>query len=189
MNQLRDAIQSALESEGPIPRQQVRQWIQSADSVEAEALLYQLTRDAWNRIEPRLESDETSALIQRYLLRCIRDDPEAGVVLSRYEAASELERWFDYLAEREDAHDIVQGLVIAVTDLFLGSDDNVRRAIETGFLEHVLEQRKLRHWFSHWAVDERLHEAWRLALAWGDAHPNFVKGLRAHLQAVQSDAE
>jgi hypothetical protein len=174
---------------GRNPRQQVRQWIQSADSVEAEALLYQLTRGAWNRIEPQLDRDETCALIQRYLLRCIRDDPEAGVVLSRYEAAGELELWFDYLAEGEDAHDIMQGLVIAVTDLFLSSDDNVRRAIETGFLEHVLEQRKLRHWFSHWAVDERLQEAWRLALAWGDAHPNFVKSLRAHLQAVQSDAE
>ena len=28
-----------------------------------------------------------------------------------------------------------------------------------------------------------------LALAWGDAHPNFVKGLRAHLEAFQSDKE
>ena len=107
--------------------------------------------------------------------------------LSRYEAAGELERWFDYLAEGQDANDILQRVVVAVTDLFLSSDDNIRRAIETGFLEHVLEQRTLRHWFSHWAFDERLQEAWRLALAWGDAHPNFVKGLRAHLEAVHSD--
>jgi hypothetical protein len=71
----------------------------------------------------------------------------------------------------------------------LSSGDDIRRAIETGFLEHVLEQRSLRHWFSYWAYDERLQEAWRLALAWGEAHPNFVKGLRAHLQAVQSDEE
>jgi len=82
-------------------------------------------------------------------------DPDGGIALSRYEAAGELERWFDYLAERGDAHDIVQGVVIAVTDLFLSSDDDIRRAIETGFLEHVMEQRTLRHWFSHWAYDDR----------------------------------
>ena len=189
MSQLRKAIQLAIESDGAVPRQQVRHWIQSVDSVEIEALLYRLTQEALSRIEPQLDSDEVCALIQRYLLRCIREDPKGGVALSRYEAAGELEGWFDYLSQREDAHDIVQGVVVAVTDLFLSGDGDIRRAIETGFLEHVLEQRTLRHWFAHWAYDERLEEAWRLALAWGDAHPNFMKGLRTHLDAVQSDEE
>jgi hypothetical protein len=47
----------------------------------------------------------------------------------------------------------------------------------------------MRPLFSHWADDERLQEAWRLALAWGEAHPNFMKGLRAGLRPTSSDDE
>jgi hypothetical protein len=187
MGELKESIQAALGSEAPIPRALVREWIQKADSVQVDALLYELTRDAWNRVEPYLDSAETCALIQRYLLRCIREDPKDGNAQSRYEAAGELERWVDYLADREDAGGILQAVAAAVTELFLSSDDHVRRAIETGFLEHVLEQRKLRHLFADWAHDERLQDAWRHALAWGNAHPNFVKTLREHVRVVQDD--
>ena len=189
MAELIDVIRAAIDSEDPISRQQVREWIESVDSVEVDALLYGLTRDAWNRIEPHLESGETCAFILRYFLRCIREDPSGGVALSRYDAAGELERWFDYLAERDDARGILQGVVTEVTNLFLTSDDKIRGAIETGFLEHVLEQRQLRHFFSHWAYEERMQDAWRHALEWGDAHPNWMKGLRGHLRAAQSEEE
>jgi hypothetical protein len=124
-----------------------------------------------------------------YLLRCIRENPQNGVALSRYEAASELEAWFDHLANTEGTSEILQGAVSAVTTLFLTGDDQVRLAIETGFLEHVLEQATMRPLFSHWAYDERLQEAWRQALEWGKAHPNFMKRRRAALLAVQSDEE
>jgi hypothetical protein len=89
----------------------------------------------------------------------------------------------------EDDRNILQGVAAAVTELFLNADDDVRRAIETGFLEHVLEQAALRPLFSHWAYDDRLRDARRHALAWGEAHPNFMKGLRAGLRAAQSDEE
>src|SRR5437763_513510 len=103
MDDLKHAIELASESQVPIPRQLVRRCIQRADSLEIAALLYELTRAAWNRIQPRLENAETSALIQRYFLRCIRENPEGGVALTRYEAARELETWFDHLAGIEDA--------------------------------------------------------------------------------------
>jgi len=143
MDELKQSIQIALVSEEPISRQLVREWIRRAASVEADALLYKLTRDAWNRIEPNLESVETCALIQRYLLRCIGENPQGGTALNRYEAAGELEAWFDHLAGMEDKRDILHRVVAGVTELFLNGDDDVRRAIETGFLEHVLEQRTL----------------------------------------------
>ena len=189
MNVLEQSIRLALESQGPIPRQLVREWIEKADSVEADALLYKLTGKAWTRIEPSLESGETCALIQRYLLRCVRENPRGGVALNRYEAAGELETWFDHLAGMEDTREILQGVAAAVTDLFLTGDELIRGAIETGFLEHVLEQRTLRQFFSDWAYDERLCVAWRHALEWGEAHPNFTKGLRMKLRAVQSEEE
>jgi len=189
MDELDRFILGALESDGPIPRQRVRGWIRQATSVQLDALLYKLTREAWSRIEPHLETAETCTLIERYLLGCIRENPQGGVALTRYEAAGELEAWFDHLAHMEDTRAILQSAVDAVTTLFLAGDGDVRRAIETGFLEHVLEQAPMRPLFSHWAHDERLQEAWRLALAWGKAHPNFTKSLRDELRAASSDDE
>jgi hypothetical protein len=189
MTGVTEPIRAALASTDAIPRQQVRQWIERADTVAVDALLYGLTRDAWHRIQPTLERDETCALIQRYLLRCIREDPDESVALTRYQAAGELEGWFDLLAAHEDTHAIAHGVAAAVTDLFLTGDAATRGAIETGFLEHVLEQRSLRSFFAHWAHDERLQDAWRHALAWGDAHPNFMKGLREQLRGLAAEGE
>jgi hypothetical protein len=189
MDELDRSILNALGSDGPIPRQRVRGWIHHSANVQADALLYKLTREAWSRIEPHLETAETCMLIERYLLGCIRENPQDDVALTRYEAAGELEAWFDQLAHMKDTREILQSAVDAVTTLFLVGDDDVRRAIETGFLEHLFEQTPMRPLFSHWAHDERLQEAWRLALAWGKAHPNFTKSLRAELRAASSDDE
>lgn len=175
MDELKRSINQALGSELPIPRQLVREWIQRSANSDDDAMLYKLTREASNRIKPPLETAETCVLIQRYLLGCIRQNPGSGIALSRYEAAGELEAWFDHVASMEDTRDVIQGVVSEVTTLFLTGDQDVRRAIETGFLEHVLEQATMRPLFSHWAHDERLQEAWRLALAWGKAHPNFIE--------------
>jgi len=184
---LRQLIRAAAASTDAIPRQHVRQWIAGADSVAVDALLYELTRDAWHRIEPSLERHETCAFIQRYLLRCVREDPADGVALTRFEAAAVLEQWFSQLAACEDTVALAQGVAAAVTDLFLDSDPRTRNAIETGFLEHVLEQRSLRGLFAHWQHDDRLHDAWRHATAWADAHPNFMKGLREQLRPSSTE--
>jgi hypothetical protein len=179
-------IRIALESGDPIPRQLVRQWI-DADSIAVDTLLYELIQDAWDRIQPTLESDETCLFIQRYLLRCIRDNPDRNVALTRFEAAADLEVWFDHLGAQEDTHTIAERVATAVTDLFLDGDAPIQGAIETGFLKHVLEQRSLRSFFAHWAHDERLKDAWRDASAWGDAHPNFKKGWREQSRALDAE--
>jgi len=119
-----------------------------------------------------------------HLLRCIRDDPRDGETPTRYEAAHELEVCFDDISKRSDSDAMLTEIAAAVTQLFLASDESVRRAIETGFLEHVFEQAKLRRFFAHWEADDRLREAWHLCLAWGDAHPNFTKGLREKLSHI-----
>jgi hypothetical protein len=187
MDGLRTAILAALASDGPIPADLVREWIREPATIGTDALLYKLTRDAWHRVEPHLNTAETCAVIQRYLLGCIREDPSEDDALGRYEAAHELEAWLDHLVGLENTREIVLELVDAVTTQFLAGDDGVRRALETGFLEHVLEQPSRRALFSHWAHDERLQEAWRLALAWGEAHPNFTKSMRSFVSGAASD--
>lgn len=67
--------------------------------------------------------------------------------------------------------------------LYLESGDAVRIAIETGFLEHVLETAALRPNFQEWGSDHRLEPAWKRALEWGEAHPDYMAGLSQRIQS------
>jgi hypothetical protein len=187
MGELTASIQAAIESNELIERERVRVWIHDAIDLKSVALLYRLSREAWNRIEPNLERDETCRLICRYFLLCVRENPQDGTGPQRYEAAGDLESWIEHLSNTEGTEGNLQEVAAAVTTLYLESDTDVRMAIETGFLEHVLEQAKLRPLFAHWAEDERLRESWRHALAWGKAHPDYMKGIREQLRARRLD--
>jgi|ERR1043166_5986807 hypothetical protein len=117
----------------------------------------------------------------RYLLGCIREDPKDEGDPGRYEAAGELEALFDHVADDPTSGDTLVEMTAAVTEFFLAGDQSVRTAIETGFLEHALEQPRLRPLFAHWANDDRLRRAWQLCSEWGEAHTNFMKGQREQL--------
>jgi hypothetical protein len=69
-----------------------------------------------------------------------------------------------------------------VMNLYLESGEDVREAIETGFLEHALETAALRPYFENWASDPGLQPAWNRALEWGKAHPDYMAGLFRRLQ-------
>jgi hypothetical protein len=189
MDELNSAIQAALRSDGPLQREQVRAWINAARDVETLAFLYRLSDEGWHRIEPRLTRDETCLLISRYLLLCVQENPVGGGdALTRFEAAGELEGWFDHLSGMGDTQDILQRTAASITELYLASESDVRDAIEMGFLEHALEQAKFRPLFAHWADNEQLRDAWQHALAWGEAHPDYMKGMRESLRSRRSDS-
>jgi hypothetical protein len=179
MSEVASAIQAALDSDSAIPRDLVAEWCQAAEDVRSLALLYRLTGDAYERIQPLLGQVETCRLIQKYLLTCLRLDPEDGVGFSRYQAAWTLLGWFQHLSRLPDTSLILREAASAVTQLYLEGDADVRSAIETGFLEHVLEDQEFRPLFAGWEQDDRLREAWRAALAWGEAHPGFTRSLAA----------
>lgn len=147
-----------------------------------------IRRNVWLSRAPARASRHYRADLHTALRR-IREDPQNSIALPRQVAADGLEGWFDHLANKENAEDILQDDSVAVTELFLTGDDEIRYAIETGFLEHVCEQSRLRGWFYHWADDDRLREACQHALDWGEAHPDYIKGLRDRLRAWQSHEE
>ena len=178
MSDVAAAVQAALDGDAPIPRDLAVRWCQCADDVRSLALLYRLTGEGYDRIQPPLGQQETCRLIQRYLLTCLRLNPQDGSSFNRYEAAWTLRGWFQHLSRlADDCTQVLRDAASAVRQLYLESEAEVRTAIETGFLEHVLEDEEFRPLFADWAQDDRLREAWQAALAWGEAHPGFTRRL------------
>ena len=180
-------IDTALLGDASIPRERVLRWIDATTDLSTLAKLYRLTDEGYYRIQPNLGRDASCALIQRYLLQCIRegvsDDDE---IQERYEAAQSLHVWFCHLLETKDTSAVLTAAASAVTKLFLASGTDVRTAIETGFLEHVLETAALRPYFEHWSLDSNLKEAWERALEWGKAHPDYTWGLLQQLRRIEN---
>ena len=178
MSEVAPAVQAALDSSGPVPRDLVVDWCHRADDPTSLALLYRLTGEGHERIQPPLGQDESCRLIQKYLLACLRLNPTDASAFNRYQAAWTLVSWFQHLSRLgADIAPVLRDTVTAVTALYLAGDDDVRTAIETGFLEHVLEDEEFRPLFAAWADDNQLRPAWQAALAWGEAHPGFTRGL------------
>ncbi len=177
MSELTAKVERALAGDETLPGDVVADWCRSAHDVESLAALYRLTYEAHSRIQPPLGQEITCGLIRRYLLGCVRLDPEAEGVLGRWEAAQVLLSWFWHLSQMPDTASVLQDTAAAVADLYLASDDGVRTAIETGFLEHALEEEGFRPLFANWAQQDQLRPAWQAALAWGQAHPHFTRNL------------
>ncbi len=177
MVEFRSDIDAALSGDGPIPRARVISWIEAATDSDLSTLskLYRLTGEGYYRIQPELGRETTCVLIQRYLLGCIRDGvTENKGIQERYEAAKSLHVWFRHLVAMDDTSSVLSSAASAVKNLYLENGQEVRDAIETGFLEHTLETNALRPYFEDWAFDARLQASWNRALAWGETHPDYM---------------
>jgi hypothetical protein len=183
-------INTALSSDGPIPRESVLSWINAAADSDLCTLskLYRLTGEGYHRIQPELDTEPTCALIQKYLLGCIRDGvTDDEEILGRYEAAESLHVWFRHLLGMEGTSAVLSRTASAIMKLYLESGTEVRDAIETGFLEHVLETAALRQYFEDWASNPQLQAAWNRALEWGKAHPDYMSGLFQRLRSKEKE--
>ena len=122
--------------------------------------LYRLTGEGYYRIQPELSKDPTCALVQRYLLGCIRDGvTDNEEIAGRHEAAETLHPWFRHLLGMEVTTAVLSSATSAITNLYLERGEEVRDAIE-----HALETAAFRPLFEHWASDPRLQLAWNRAL-------------------------
>jgi hypothetical protein len=182
-------IGAALSGNGPIAREKVISWIEAEDSdLSTLSKLYRLTEEAYYRIEPELGAEPTCRVIQTYLLGCIREGVTGNEqIQERYEAAMSLHVWFRHMAGMDGTAAFLTRAAAAVTNLYLESETDVCDAIETGFLEHALETASLRQYFKDWAADPRLQPAWNRALAWGEAHPDYMAGLLEQIPQKEKD--
>ena len=183
-------IDTALSGDGPIASEQVLSWIDAAADSDLLTLskLYRLTGEGYYRIQPELGRGPTCALIQRYLLGCIRDGvADNDEIQERYEAAETLHVWFRHLTGMDGTSDVLTAAANGLMKLYLESGEDVRVAIENGFLEHALETAAVRPYFEQWGSDPRLEVAWKRALKWGDAHPDYMAGLFQRLQGKSKE--
>ncbi len=190
MNRFATEIDAAFLSEGPISRERILSWIDATADSDLATLskLYRLTGEGYYRIQPELGRESTCGLIQRYLLGCLRDGvTDNDEIKERYEAAESLHVWFRHLVGTEGTASVLAKAASAITNLYLESGRELRDVIETGFLEHALETAALRSYFEHWASNPRLQLAWNRALAWGEAHPDYMSGLFQRLQGKQNE--
>jgi hypothetical protein len=168
-------IDAAFSTDEPLSREKVLLWIDASSDLPTLAKLYRLTDECYYRIQPDLGMDITCNLIQRYLLECIRQNVAGDdEIQNRWEAAGTLNAWFCHLGDIPDTSTVLTSAARAVTELFITSGDEVRNAIEQGFLEHALEMAALRPYFEYWSSDSRLQAAWDRALKWGKAHPDYT---------------
>lgn len=161
-------IVALLGSEENIQRDQLRTWM-AADDLETLAATYELLEKAWNRIQPPLPEEETTAMKRRYLLRCLEINPPAGeYVHGGFEAAwtlaACLKQW------QVEAPHAVQPTVDALRSLYMRTDATTRNRVLCGVLEHALEDPALRTYFMSWQRHRDLREAHQLALEWGTTH-------------------
>lgn len=198
MSDLNSEIIAALSTDGPIAKETVLKWIDSTADSDLSTLskLYRLTGEGYYRIQPELGPEATCGLILRYFLGCIRfgavtageNEAESDEEIeTRFEATQSLHVWFRHLLGIEGASQLLTRAASQITTCFLESDDDVKDAIETGFLEHALETAALRPYFQNWANDPRLNQTWERALAWGEAHPDYMDAMYKRLEKKAED--
>jgi hypothetical protein len=187
MNASSSEIDDALRSRQHIARENFVRWIEPASELETLAKLHYLASTAYDRIQPELGLNVACTLALRYFLECVKTNVQhSGMIESRFGATQNLLDWFYHLAEMDEGQSaILTQAASAITEFYLASNHEVQDAIENGLLKHALEIVALRLYFEHWSADRRLSDAWKRALKWGEAHPNYTWNQLKELHKMQ----
>jgi hypothetical protein len=164
-------VMRALAGTEPIPRDDLRRWIETGDLLTWSAV-FAVTEQAWTRIAPEVPLDEQIDFMRRYLLRCIEENPSPGEHLhGGFEAAWELAACLKHwraLGGKATTH--VRGISLELEKMYRRAEPAAKNRIMCGVLEHAFEDPALRPYFVNWDRDCELREAYRLAIEWGAAH-------------------
>ncbi len=164
-------VLSALASEKTIARDDLQRWIGSGDLLTWSAV-YQLTEQAWPRLQPPMTSEEHVDFVRRYLLRCIEENPAPGDHLhggyeAAWELAAALKKWRQHGGRIASK---VRGVALDLEKIYRRGDPATQNRILCGVMEHAFEDPAVRPYFVDWERDPELRDAYKLALEWGSAH-------------------
>lgn len=163
-------ILTLLDSSDPVPRDDVRRWI-DAGELQTWSALYALLERSPERIHPALTQAESLEFMRRYLVRCIEENPRPGEhLLGGYQAAWALAAKLKEWRKGTKSADILRGIAIELERIYRRGDSATKNRILCGVLEHAFEESALRPYFAAWDRDGDLKEAYKLALDWGATH-------------------
>ncbi|MCE5198856.1 MAG: hypothetical protein ABFD54_00280 [Armatimonadota bacterium] len=166
-------IEIYMSSQADIPLDDVRSWMHH-DSIDVIGAVADIVTylPYYERVRPPLPQEELEAFLFKYYERCLREDPKSEWAASRYAVGQEITGWFTAVPKSEDTH--LQTFLLRMkhwmSQLYLAADSEVRNAIVTGALEHILEEPRWREFFLDWRNDPNLSEAYDQAIEWAVEH-------------------
>lgn len=178
------SLLACIEANGSIPGTEIEVAFLTDDLLEL-GLIREIVNSHWNRIVPHPNIIQCSRSIVRFLLMCLEQNPEPSDYLpSRYEAAHELSRLARHWADgTREFQRLLDETIESIRQLYLRVDEKTRLCIETGFLEHFLENRSSRSRMTCWENDPVTAKALVDSLRWGMAHGG------GHAKAPTPDSE
>ena len=146
----------------------LREWMMSGD-IEILGFAYARMCDKRFRIEPSISHEEYVEFVKHYFARCFRENPDGAWSDSRWTAGWNFVNlfgslWRDSRCPRRLLHDLKEWLA----HLYRDSDEEIRICIVQASLEHLIEPRPIRNFFSDWQKDPVLRLAYDEACLWPD---------------------
>jgi len=154
-----------------VPRDFLRAAMRT-DDLEMQGTAYQFlaTERGTARVTPPLAPGELNEFAERYLGRCLREDPLADDFLAqrsctRYGAGWELVRWYVRLFKATPGEaDALAGLRAMLASAYREGDAGVRAAVVNVTLSHLFASVSVRRTFAEWLDAPDLREAYAAAL-------------------------
>jgi hypothetical protein len=151
-----------------IPLSDLREWMKSGD-IEIVGFAYHMIGNARFRIEPPLAVEEYVDFIKGYYERCLLENPDGDWSDSRFTAGADLVNIFGHLwRDPEVPRPLLEDLRNMLARLYKAADDGIRISIVQATLEHLVEQKPIRKFFSDWQKDPVLRIAYEEACLWPD---------------------
>jgi hypothetical protein len=156
--------------EDVIPVELLQEWMRRPE-IEIQAAIYDLLTSA-NRLKklvPDLTFDDIAAFKPKFFCRCIIEDPDGELTLTRWEAAMEFLGWFAYLWDEPSVDkSVLSEAKDQLRKLYMEGDPDVRKALIQGTLEHLFENASVREFFADWLKDPTLQKAYEEAAEWSE---------------------
>jgi hypothetical protein len=143
----------------------------SSEDLEVSGTLYGFLAEERNatRVVPPLGREEVAAFANRYLCRCLREDPLAVDFIAqrsctRYGASWEFVRWYARLFKAAPPQpDALAELRAMLAELYRGGGPNLRAVIADVTLAHLFASAAIRRTFADWTADPVLREGYVVA--------------------------
>jgi hypothetical protein len=153
---------------GVIPLSDLREWMGSKD-IEILGFAKTMMGDKRFRIEPAPTVDECVDFVKRYYERCLHENPDGDWSDSSFSAGWDLVNFFGSLwRDSQVPRSMLADLKGMLGRLYREGDEKIRTCIVQATLEHLVEQKPIRKFFSDWSKDPVLRVAYDEACLWPD---------------------